>query len=66
MGMGIVVETLWGMQLRGSVELHVERVCISVCEEEGVGGCRAQLFWQVFANKGLTQPEIHAVAVWST
>lgn len=34
MGMGIVVETLWGMQLRGSVELHVERVCISVCEEE--------------------------------
>lgn len=34
MGMGIVVEILWGIQLHGSVELHVERVCILVCEEE--------------------------------
>lgn len=34
MGMGIVVEILWGMRQCGSVELHVEWVCISVCEEE--------------------------------
>ena len=34
MGMGIAVEILWGMQRCGSVELHVECVCISVCAEE--------------------------------
>lgn len=34
MGMRIVVEILWGMLRCGSVELHVEWVCISVCAEE--------------------------------
>lgn len=61
MGMGIVVEILWGMRQCGSVELHVEWVCISACEEGG-GGCHAHsCSGKYFANKGLTQPEIRAV-----
>lgn len=60
-GMGIAVEVLGGMWLCGSLQCVLSGY-VYQCVRRSWGLSCAQLFWQAFANKGLTQPEICAVA----